>query len=320
MTPNPTATETIVTTLSLATSTLARTGSMRCETAGSPTQPRAREATVIPTWQTERFESRSRRVSRTRPARAIPSCSSCTMRDSRTRTRANSAATKKPFRATRTKAASRFSQVKTASSKCVSCPQSGCAGLIEAGSDRSLPSRYARIISQAPPSTKPAGPRGPGRARGRAPSVVSGASLRQALGLVLAQEALEEAAGSLLVVEDGYEHVVGDGVQLFRLPDDAGVVLDRAVLRVDNALYDVHDVDLVLGRLQGHLGGLEVGRARHHTVELLDSGCDLLGVPELLLDVLLDVLLDLLGSDAVGVYGIGDVVHDRLQLHEVRGL
>src|SRR4028119_435725 len=72
MTPNPTATETTVTTRSLATLRFARTGSMRCETAGSPTQPNAREATVMPTWQTERFESRSSSVSRTTPARAPP--------------------------------------------------------------------------------------------------------------------------------------------------------------------------------------------------------------------------------------------------------
>ena len=44
--------------------TLSRIGSIRCDTAGSPTHPSAREAIVMPTWQTERWASRSRNVSR----------------------------------------------------------------------------------------------------------------------------------------------------------------------------------------------------------------------------------------------------------------
>ena len=43
----------IETILSFAIPTASSTGRMRCETAGSPTQPSARDATVIPTWQTE---------------------------------------------------------------------------------------------------------------------------------------------------------------------------------------------------------------------------------------------------------------------------
>jgi hypothetical protein len=73
-------------------------------------------------------------------------------------------------------------------------------------------------------------------------------------------------------------------------------------------------------RLQLVLSGLEIHRARYHAVEFLDTGRELLGVPELFLDVLLYVLLDLLGPDAVRVHGVGDVVHDRLKLHKVRRL
>jgi hypothetical protein len=61
------------------------------------------------------LESRSRSVSRTIEARLLPSCSSCTMRDSRTRTSANSAATKKPLRPTKTRATKRLNQDKRGS-------------------------------------------------------------------------------------------------------------------------------------------------------------------------------------------------------------
>ena len=64
------------------------------------------------------------------------------------------------------------------------------------------------------------------------------------------------------------------------------VVLDRARLGLDHALDDVHDVGLVLRRLQVVLLGREVRRARHDAVELLDAGRELLRVPELLRDVL----------------------------------
>ena len=67
----------------------------------------------------------------------------------------------------------------------------------------------------------------------------------------------------------------------------AVVVLDGAGLGLDDALDDVHDVGLVLGRLQVGLLGGEVQRARHDAVELLDARGELLRVAELLLDVLL---------------------------------
>ena len=57
------------------------------------------------------------------------------------------------------------------------------------------------------------------------------------------------------------------------------VVLDRAGLRLDHALDDVHDVGLVLGRLQVALLGLEVQRAGDDAVELLDAAGELLRVP-----------------------------------------
>ena len=54
MSPNPTTKEMIVTALSLVIPTAWRSGPMRWATAGSPTQPSPSEATVIPTWHTER--------------------------------------------------------------------------------------------------------------------------------------------------------------------------------------------------------------------------------------------------------------------------
>jgi hypothetical protein len=59
--------------------------------------------------------------------------------------------------------------------------------------------------------------------------------LRQALGLVLPQEALEQAAVALFVVEDVDHHVVGDGIDLVGDLDNAGVVLDRSGLGGDHA-------------------------------------------------------------------------------------
>src|ERR687893_1160636 len=130
------------TTPSFVIPTASNTGRMRCETAGSPTQPSAREATVIPTWQTERLESRSRSVWRTTAARVLPSCSSCTMRDSRTRTSANSAATKNPFKATKTSAARRLSEEKAVASK-VTPRRRKPPGASVSSICRVHPSRYA---------------------------------------------------------------------------------------------------------------------------------------------------------------------------------
>ena len=75
------------------------------------------------------------------------------------------------------------------------------------------------------------------------------------------------------------------------LLDDPAVVLDRARLGLDHALDHVHDVDLLVGRLQVGLLGREVERAGDDAVELLDPSRELLRVAELLLDVLLERLL-----------------------------
>src|SRR5215210_263360 len=191
---------------------------------------------------------------------------------------------------------------------------------MEAGQSESSSSRYARIIAQPAPPTKPAARKG-ARPRSRpGPRDGTWASLRPALDLVLPEEPLEEPAVALLVAKNRDHHVVGDGVDLLGLLDDARVVLYGAVLGVYYALDYVDHVDLVPRRLELLLDGLEVHRARHRAVELLDALRELLRVRQLLLDVLLDVLLDLLGPDAVRVDGAGDVVHHRLELHEVCGL
>src|SRR5215203_1210267 len=125
---------------------------------------------------------------------------------------------------------------------------------------------------------------------------------------------------TLFVVQDLYDHVLRDGVNLLGLLHDARVVLDGATLRVYDALDDVYHVYLVIGRLQRVLGRLELHRTWHDTVELLDAGRELLGVGKLFLYVFLYALLDLLGTDTVRVYGVGNVVHDGLQLHKVSRL
>ena len=56
-------------------------------------------------------------------------------------------------------------------------------------------------------------------------------ALGQALRLVLAQEALEQALVALLVAEDRDHHVLGDRVDAVGLLDDPAVVLDRARTR-----------------------------------------------------------------------------------------
>src|SRR5918998_21217 len=72
MTVKPSTTALMLITRSLVIPTTPKRGSMRCETAGSPTQPSARLATVMPTWHTERLESRSRSVARDpRPRAAL---------------------------------------------------------------------------------------------------------------------------------------------------------------------------------------------------------------------------------------------------------
>src|ERR671913_806973 len=158
----------IETILSFAIPTASSTGRMRCETAGSPTQPSARDATVIPTWQTERLESRSRSVSRTTEARAIPSCSNCTSRDSRTRTSANSAATKKAFRPTRTRATKRLNEDKRGSCTSTRAHRHWSHGVFVGRFWREVrPSRYGPDYTLATRPHKYAqrkGPNLPGRA------------------------------------------------------------------------------------------------------------------------------------------------------------
>ena len=162
MAEKPRTTAMMLTTRSFVIPTAPNRGSMRCETAGSPTQPSAREATVIPTWQTERLESRSRSVSRTTVARALPSCSSCTMRDSRTRTSANSAATKKAFRPTRTRATKRLNEDKRGSGTSTRAHRHWGRGVFVGGFWREVrPSRYGRIIPQPTARTNPGHEKGP---------------------------------------------------------------------------------------------------------------------------------------------------------------
>src|SRR3712207_5911798 len=154
MTANPRTTAMMLTTRSLVIPNVSRRGAMRWETAGSPTQPRPREATVIPTWQTERLASRSRRASCTTRARALPSCSSCTMRDSRTRTRANSAATKKPLRATSTSATKRLSNEDKRGSSKSSNPrqQRNRTAGVQVQRSRAPPSCYDPYYTAATPA------------------------------------------------------------------------------------------------------------------------------------------------------------------------
>src|SRR5919107_5076964 len=143
MTRKPRAMAITLTTRSPVIPTAWKRGSMRCETAGSPTQPSARLATVMPTWHTERLESRSRSVPRTTVARVLPSCSNCTSRDSRTRTSANSAATKKPFRPTRTRATKRSNEDKRGSRTSTRAHQHWSHGVFVGGFWREVrPSRY----------------------------------------------------------------------------------------------------------------------------------------------------------------------------------
>src|SRR5215204_2138520 len=164
MTEKPSTTAMRLITRSFVIPTALNRGSMRCETAGSPTQPSARLATVIPTWHTERLESRSRSVSRTTEARATPSCSNCTSRDSRTRTSANSAATKKAFRPTRTRATKRLNEDKRGSCTATRAHRHWSHGVFVGGFWRKVrPSRYGQDYTLATGPHKYAHRKGPGR-------------------------------------------------------------------------------------------------------------------------------------------------------------
>lgn len=123
---------------------------------------------------------------------------------------------------------------------------------------------------------------------------------------------------ALLVGEDRRDHVVRDRVGAVGLLDDPVVVLDRTQLGLDDALDDVDDVGLVLGRLEVGLLGGELHRTGDHPVERLDVRRELLRMQDLVLDVGLQCLHDLLGAHAFGVRRARDVVHHRLDLHPVR--
>src|SRR5215203_3186439 len=85
---------------------------------------------------------------------------------------------------------------------------------------------------------------GSGRQRDR-PS-----ALRAAFGLVLAQETFEEPQVRLFVAQDVDDHVLRDPVHLVGRFDHLVVEPDALALGFDHALDDVHDVGLLLGRLQ----------------------------------------------------------------------
>ena len=82
--------------------------SSRCAIAGSPIQPRPSDARVIPSWQAERYAFRFCSSCINLLAARLPWFASVSIRDERTPTSANSAATKKPLAATSNKTASSF--------------------------------------------------------------------------------------------------------------------------------------------------------------------------------------------------------------------
>ena len=77
-----------------------KTGSRIFASEGSPRNPMPIEATVIPIWQAESDSSILSSCSTTASAPLSPSSASCSILPRRLRTRANSAATKKPLIAT----------------------------------------------------------------------------------------------------------------------------------------------------------------------------------------------------------------------------
>jgi hypothetical protein len=70
----------------------------------------------------------------------------------------------------------------------------------------------------------------------------------------------------LLAAEDLDDHVLGDVVEPVGRLDDRVVVLDRTGLGLDHTVDHVHDVGLVLGRLQVGLLGV-LGRLARNTPE-----------------------------------------------------
>ena len=74
-----------------------KSGSISFASEGSPRKPIPIEAIVIPIWQAERDSSMRSSCSTTASAPASPSSTACSILPRRVRTRANSAATKKPL-------------------------------------------------------------------------------------------------------------------------------------------------------------------------------------------------------------------------------
>src|SRR5690606_15757608 len=102
------------------------------------------------------------------------------------------------------------------------------------------------------------------------PSTTPLAALRLALGLVFAQEPLEEPEMPLFVAQDADDHVLRHPVDAVGGLDDLVVEADGLALAIDHAADDVDDVRLLARRLQAVLLGPELERARHDAVELLD--------------------------------------------------
>ena len=82
-----------------------RTGSIRVAIAGSARAPMPREQIVIPSWQTAKYWSSLLLAAFTSPAEACPSSRSRSTCVPRILTKANSAATNRPFKATSNNAA-----------------------------------------------------------------------------------------------------------------------------------------------------------------------------------------------------------------------
>src|SRR5215207_7799550 len=78
-------------------------GSRRCLKAGSPIHPKPSEEMVIPSWHTERYESSLSVAFLRSPDEVLPSRTSPSTCVERIFTSPNSAATNRPFRATRNK-------------------------------------------------------------------------------------------------------------------------------------------------------------------------------------------------------------------------
>src|SRR5215210_6294602 len=142
------------------------------------------------------------------------------MRDSRTRTSANSAATKKPLSPTSTRARKRLARDNRGSTKARDPRgQPGRAAGVGGWLSEVRPSRYERYYTVATRPDKltphPFSQRGV-RPQRPVPSLglLELSSLGEPFGLVLAQETFEESPVALLVAQDVYHHVLCDQVDL----------------------------------------------------------------------------------------------------------